>query len=196
MRRAARGLTLLEMLVTLVIIGLAMGLIGQAMGQFVRVERLLERSGVEGQTQLMRREQVRSLLAGLLTEQVNRPDLVRGDAAGLQFQSTAAAAFGAPVGATLKLSLEADGPLQRLRLKTAADEEPVELLRWTGSPGRIAYQDRKGEWHASWPVDPERVRRLPRAIRLELGPEAGGVLMAPMVSTEPARVRLADWVDG
>ena len=37
-----RGLTLLEMLVTLVIVALVAAILGQALGQLARIERLLE----------------------------------------------------------------------------------------------------------------------------------------------------------
>lgn len=207
--RRADGMTLLEVLVTLVIVAMVAALAAQGMQQLARVERLLEDAGSEAQQRMLRREWLRGLIGAALPEQVSTPLQFVGDGQALQLSSAlalevplaASQAGGAPAtGAALRIELRPlDGEQgHELRLRAdARDREGVRLLRWQGNPGRIQYLDHAGQWQDRWPADTslEAPRRPPALVRIDLGPEAGGVLLAPVRGSEPPRPRLADWAD-
>lgn len=207
--RWGRGMTLLEVLVTLLIVALASSLVLQALQQLARVERALEggQLGAQSSAVNLRREWLRSLLAGALPEQVNAPLQFQGSSEALDFRSAQQAdGFGAGY-TRWRLSVQSDpdvagGQLLQLQDLDRADAAPMILLRWQGEPGALRYLDDEGAWHMAWPhaaaatESVAGIKRPPRLVRLELGAEAGGVLLMPVVSREPPRARLADWVDG
>lgn len=210
--RQFRGMTLLEVLVTLLIVGMVAGLAAQGLQQLARVERMLEEVGAEGQQRMLRREWLRGLIAAALPEQINTPLQFAGDAAG--FRLSSALALELPLGGVgsgagpaastgsvrIELRSEPDG-LQQLRLRGLSEsgvgeQSGLALLSWRGEAGRIHYQDHQGVWHERWPVNVDAMRRPPAMVRLDLGAEAGGVLLAPVAGREPPRARLSDWTDG
>ena len=74
-RTRAAGLTLMEMLVTLVILAMVAGILGQALGQLARIERLLEAGQLRSAVVSLRAEWVRGALAALIpgiTEEIGR----------------------------------------------------------------------------------------------------------------------------
>lgn len=210
-----RGMTLLEVLVTLVIVGMVAALAAQGMQQLARIERQLEELGADGQQRMLRREWLRSLVAAALPEQQSTPLQFVGNPLGFQISTAlalevprlalaeapdSARARPTPV-ASLRIELSSEGPNgpYGLRLRPSAPGETrlaVNLLAWNDAPGRIHYQDHDGQWHERWPVNAEAVRRPPAMVRIDMGAEAGGVLLAPVAGREPPRPRLADWVDG
>lgn len=200
-----RGFTLLEMLVSLVIVAMVSTLVFQAMRQVAQAEQILEESGSAGQQRLVRREWVRGLIASSLPEQVNMPMQFKGTATELLLMSNQRADGLGNVHVPMRLQLYQDAGKQRneLRLFMAPDDRlstkepapPVVLLSWTGPEGKISYRDEKGVWHVQWPTAPDAAKRLPSLLRIDLGEEAGGIMLAAPASTEAPRVRLADWVD-
>ncbi|MDR7271868.1 prepilin-type N-terminal cleavage/methylation domain-containing protein [Pelomonas saccharophila] len=221
-RRASRGFTLVEMIVTLALMAMIATVLWQAMSQISRVERLLQRSGVDGQLDLVRREWLRSLVQTALVEQIGAPRQFVGDAQQLRLASSETLALpGAATGQIVQLQFIADATTRRQRLlivdakaaATIAIEEvrPVELMSWTGREGRFRYLDGAGVWQDQWPIaqsapassgDPDldfrrdlqaSLPRLPRAVWIDLGPELGGPLVAEISTTMPGRPRLAQW---
>ena len=67
------------------------------------------------------------------------------------------------------------------------------LLVWIGPAARIQYLDEKGQWRDEWPPADATVKRLPLAVLLDLGDEAGGPLVAAIAVNEPPRTRLMDF---
>lgn len=214
----ARGFTLLEMLVTLAIMAMVSALLWQAMHQVLRVERLLQHSGVEGQLQVVRREWLRGLIQASLVEQRGKPVQFTGDAQRLTVASAEGLDLPAWGGGRFVLSLDADlrSGLQRLVMSPLGDgsepvapsaSAPVELLAWRNKPGRFQYLDSAGRWHDQWPppaapvavVDPfadpgpDALQLLPRAVWLDLGADAGGPLVVALSVTEPARMNRMQW---
>ena len=218
-----RGFTLLEMLVTLALMAMISALLWQALQQVLRVERLLQRSGVDGQLQVVRREWLRGVLEASLVERTGAPRQLQGD--GLQFTVASSEALNLPGLATGQLLLRIDTDVrtgnQRLLVspapsadgfgRLATDAAPIEMLSWQGPPAVIRYLDARGEWLDQWPPPPAMllagvdaedegmraakaaVPRLPRAIWLGFGAEAGGPLVAALSVTESGRLRRAQW---
>jgi type II secretory pathway pseudopilin PulG len=193
-------MTLLEVLVTLVIVSMVAGLSMQAFQQFARVERLLEDAGSDGQQRMLRREWLRQLVAATLPEQISMPLQFSGDARGFQLRSSRhpdAMGHG-PLRVELDYDAQARSTTLRLRALQPGKAASLVLLTWPGEPPDIRYQDKAGAWHERWPManaDPEATRRPPALVRIDVGPEAGGILLLPIVGTEVPRPRLADWSD-
>lgn len=220
--RQIGGFTLVEMIVTLTLMAMIATVLWQAMSQIARVERLLQRSGVDGQLDLVRREWLRSLVQASLVEQIGAPRLFVGDGKQLRLASSETLAIpGAATGQIVQLQFLANAATRQQKLlivdaKAAAEiaiEEvkPVELMSWTGAEGRFRYLDGEGVWQDQWPVarpavapsgDPDldfrrdlqaTLPRLPRAVWIDLGPELGGPLVAEISTTMPGRPRLIQW---
>lgn len=223
-RRSRLGFTLVEMLVVLTLLAMISALLWQAMQQVLRVERLLERSGVDGQLDVTRREWLRGLLQASLVEQSGAPRQLQGDAQQLTVASAEALNLPGLKAEKLLIRLESDAGSGRQRLMVAeapsavafaegsrTPAAPVEILGWQGKPGAIQFLDSGGQWLDQWPPpavaalpvgtsDEDMLRaaraalpRLPRAIRLDLGAEVGGPLVAALNVTEPGRLRLRQW---
>jgi len=220
--RGDRGFTLVEMIVTLTLMAMIATVLWQAMSQISRVERLLQRSGVDGQLDLVRREWLRSLVQAALVEQIGAARQFVGDERQLRLASSETLALpGAAAGQIVQLQFQADATTRKQQLlivdaKAAVtisirDVKPVELMSWSGAEGRFRYLDGEGVWQDRWPVaqpaiapsgDPDldfrrelqaALPRLPRAVWIELGPELGGPLVAQISTTMPGRPRLAQW---
>lgn len=190
-----RGLTLLEMLVTLVIVALVATILGQALAQLARVERLLESGQLRSATDSLRAEWVRDALAGLLPGG-NERELVRGSEREIEGLSSAVPQIPAPGVARLHLRLVTDVGLNQTRLEMLREGkqagDAVVLLRWPGPGGRFRYLDAQARWHDQWPLPAasapglQAEPTLPKAIALETGSENLGSLLAqPVVSSVP-----------
>lgn len=197
-----RGLTLLELMVTLMIVSMALALLGQLMHQMSQVERRLEEDAQAESVHWAPRMALRSLLESVLPEMISLPDTFVGNERQLYFSSADTLAFSGAAQGRMSLRFEGsdrpDGE-QRLSLQAVgrvaegADAAPSVLLRWQGEPGRIEYLDEKGNWQQRWPNDPEALRRPPRLLRLILPKSQGGTMwLAVGVSTGP-RASLGHW---
>jgi prepilin-type N-terminal cleavage/methylation domain-containing protein len=194
-RRRAGGFTLLETLVTLVIVAAISSLLWQAMQQVARVERLLQSSGADQQRLAVQREWLRQAIESALPEAQGGPERFVGDGERLRFTTAEPPRLaGETVGeVVLALTHEELSGANTLGL----NQGPV-LLRWVGPRATLRYLDAKGVWQDSWPLPPgvgDRVvtRALPRAVLLDLGSEAGGPLLVAIAATERARVRRVEW---
>jgi prepilin-type N-terminal cleavage/methylation domain-containing protein len=194
-RRASRGFTLLETLVTLALVAAISSLLWQAMQQVARVERLLESSGADRQRLAVQREWVRQAIESALPEAQGGPARFVGDGERLRFTTAEPPRLARETVGEVDLALtheEASGA------NTLGPKSGPVLMRWVGPRATLRYLAAKGVWQDSWPPPPgvgARVatRALPRAVLLDLGPEAGGPLLVAIGATERARVRLAEW---
>lgn len=195
----------MEMLVTLVIVSMISTLLWQAMQQVQRVERVLQSTGADAQLQMVRREWLRSLLEAALPDQQNALLRFQGNAVELQLASAEASNLPGLGSGMLRLALnhEARNRMNRLVVSStpalgfmrggAATVAPVTLLTWSGPEARLKYMDPQGRWLDDWPQPGVVNGRLPSAILVEIGIEAGGPLVAGIVASETPRTRLVDW---
>lgn len=186
------GFTLLEMLVTLVIVSLVAGVVWQAMGQLQRVEGLLTAGRFEAVEQSIRAEWVRSALTALLPGDERRGDRLAGSALELTGLSADVPAWPAPGVAPLHLRLEHSASDDQTSLLLvppeaagAAPGTAASLLRWPGRTGRFSYLGHDSQWHDRWPPEGlQKAPALPRAVLLETGVPGLAVVLAP-VPTSP-----------
>lgn len=198
-----RGLTLLEMLVSLVIVSLVVTILAQAMGQLARIERLLEGGQLRSAVVALRAEWVRTALNGLLPGSIEAERL-RGSERELQGMSSEVPQWPSSGPARLHLRLRTDPRGESTSLELLPDPvagseaAAVLLLQWPGREGRFVYLDAQGNWGDRWPPasstapDPSAVasRTLPRAVALDAGPEGPGYLLAvPLAAPNPMPTR-------
>jgi prepilin-type N-terminal cleavage/methylation domain-containing protein len=185
--RRTLGFTLLEMLVTLVVVSLVAGVLSQALFQLSRVERLLEGGQLSGMADSVRADWIRSAIESLLPGEVGGSERLRGSERELQGLSADVPMLPAPGLAALHLRLEFDealGMTQLQLLQTPASQvgearEPLVLLSWPGREGRFRYLDDTGTWQENWPLPSNpRGAGLPRAISVETGLAAMPFLVA------------------
>jgi len=184
----ADGFTLLEMLVVLLIAGMALALTTQALGQYQRAQTRAvanERAGREYRlSEAWFRDSVRGLYpAAPKDAQATRPTTKLGMGGGAPvFEGTAEgfrgvtlapvlAGQGVPVlqvwrsvrdrNGVTRLELEEEGKTLQLSLPRARDL-------------RLHYVDPEGKLHEQWPPKLGVWKQLPEAVLLELIPEAGG----------------------
>ncbi len=181
--RGQRGLTLLELLVTLVIAAAAVTILGQAVWQVYRIESLLADERVRGQTALLRAEWVRHALAGLRAGDSGDAGRLRGGERELSGMTSN------PIGT----SMTGFGPLAlRLRFNPASGDTVLEhvtsgrtlgetvqpLLQWPGDRGRFVYLKIDGGEERQWPPAMGQQPPLPAAIVVETGLPGYRVLVA------------------
>lgn len=216
-----QGFTLVEMLVTMALTALIASVLWQAMHQITRIERLLQRSAVGGQLDLVRREWLRSLIQSALVEQIGAPRQFTGGARQLTLNSSESVAMPGLAGPRVRIRFDLEKATQRRQLlielgpseATVSSAEPVavELLGWTGSEGRFRYLNADGTWLDQWPPEPSKLvpsgdleldflrearaglPRLPRAVWLDLGEALGGPMVIDVSTTQPGRGRLVQW---
>jgi prepilin-type N-terminal cleavage/methylation domain-containing protein len=195
-KRPARGFTLLEMLVTLVLVSLVGLIISQALLQVARIERLLAGGSLRAMVVALHGEWVRDALAGLLPGEKGSAERFAGDARALQGLSTAVPQWPAPGLAPMRLSLEFNERAGRTELLlhsdglrrdvlSAAQPAPQLLLSWPGNSGRWRYLDAVGAWHERWPPQLSGAvapAALPAGVALESGDPALGTLLAAPVA--------------
>jgi prepilin-type N-terminal cleavage/methylation domain-containing protein len=193
-RRASRGFTLLEMLVTLVIVALVAAILAQALAQVSRIERLMDGGSLRSASAAVRIEWVRTALESLQPGVLNIEHF-RGSARELQGLSSAVPMLPTVGSARLHLRLVASSDRSQTHLvlqPEGPDAEPVVLHSWVGNEGRFVYLDTAGVWLEQWPVaatagvSGPATSSLPRAVALQTGDPAWVTLVAaPRVSALP-----------
>jgi type II secretory pathway component PulJ len=167
------------MLVTLIIVSMVAGIVWQAMGQLVRVEKLLEQGQTQSLAQAVRAEWIRNALASLLPGSLKSNDRFQGSALELRGLSAEAPVWPSPGLALVQLRLQHDPVTNTTALQILSGGEPVgenaviytTLLSWSGREGKFSYLDEQGEWQATWPpaVLGKAAASLPRAVSLQTG---------------------------
>ena len=195
-----KGFTLLEMLITLLIVSMVAGIVWQAMGQLVRVERLLEQGQMQSLAQAVRVEWVRSALASLLPGSPKTFDRFQGSATALKGLSADAPVLPVPGLALMQLRLQYDPAANTTALQIKGEASPtggapepfITLLSWPGREGKFAYLDEQNQWQDTWPPAGlgKPAPALPRAVSLETGlPTLRLLLAATLASALPLPTR-------
>lgn len=197
------GFTLMEMLVTMVIVSMLAAILGQGLFQLSRIERRLQVSGTDSQRLLVRREWIRSLLESSLLDRMGKDLLFRGDEKVLEFASAEAFSMVGAQDGAMRLELRANprqisrgelllSPRKEADIFSSAEARP--LLSWEGKAGTIRYLDDKGIWQPRWPVPNSTTPyRLPRLVLIDLSAEAGGPLLVAITNSETERYKLREW---
>lgn len=184
----AGGFTLLEMLVVLLIAGMALALTTQALGQYQRAQTRAvanERAGREYRlSEAWFRDSVRGLYpAASKDAQASRSTTQLGMTGGAPVFEGTAQGFS---GVTLAPVLAGQGvPVLQVwrsvrdqngmtRLELEEEGKTVQLSLPRARDMRLHYLDPDGKLHEQWPPRLGLWKQLPEAVLLELIPEAGG----------------------
>lgn len=173
----ARGFTLVEMLVTLVLVALVSGLLWQALATVAQLERQLARTRTLSSDDQLRRAWIEQALAGTMAGPQGDPVRFSGRDMRLSTYTTMPPWPGSMGPELMTLELERSGGGQRLIARRPGVDASLELWRWEGEAGRFDYLDASGNWRETWPpTGSAAADLLPAAIRLR-GPPAGAVLV-------------------
>lgn len=190
----ARGLSLIETLITLVIVSAIVTLLAQALHQLRRVESLLSGGRLETAIEQVRVAWLVEALEGVTAVPLDSLQRFRGDAQRLQTSTIAVPGYPAARPGWMTLSLRKDASAASVALEmTPAHAESsaataTALLTWPGEAGRFHYRDTQGRWHERWPTSesPGVFEQLPSAIVIETGLEGARVLIVPVRSSNVA----------
>lgn len=213
-RKQGQGFTLVEMLVTLVIVAAVTALLWEALGLAARLERSLAQAGSEDQARQLRAAWLQMAVDSLAIPP-GHVDALRGSPQRLEGLTTAPPWPGSPGPEAFALELRPDtepggdmeGALTRVRglrlwALRPATGETFDLGRWDRT-SRFSYLDEQARWHDVWPPEgviasPAGVQRpLPRAVRLAPDAQDGGdlaavhrtMLVAPQATRNPMLTR-------
>ena len=196
---AHRGFTLMEMLVTLVVVGFVIAILAQGLWQTAQIEKRLADVSFREPSAVLRQQWLRELLEGLMPTRANSPETLSGDGSRLQGFSVGVPAYPATVARRfeLRLSTRPGGQEHLLEMRAPPEGEasqPLELLRWQGAAGRLRYRSPDGAWHDRWPPAPELAQSLPTLVMLESGHEqVRTLIVAPRATgaaTSPRRAEM------
>lgn len=165
-----RGLTLLELLVTLVIAAMLVALLSQSVSLVYRIEAVLAGERLRGQALLLRTEWLRLALAGLQPGDRAGRGALRGDSRELVGRTTNP--IGPSAGGWGELSLRLrfepqSGETLLERIGPTPERRTQTLLRWPGDVGRFGYLRRDGTMEPQWPPALGTQPALPAAVVLE-----------------------------
>lgn len=179
---AQRGLTLVELLVTLVIAAAAVSILGQAVWQVYRIESALADDRFRGQTLLLRTEWVRQALAGLQPGDAAGKGRMKGGETELTGITSNPIALEAGSFGTLTLRLRFDSTTGNTVLEHVMQDKLAEtvqpLMQWPGDRGRFVYLKRDGTLDSQWPPPMGVQERLPAAVIVETGLPGYSTLVA------------------
>jgi prepilin-type N-terminal cleavage/methylation domain-containing protein len=181
------GVTLLEMLVTLVVISLVTVLLSQALAQSARVERMLVGKSLAAQSEALRLDWLRQTIESVVPLDSSQADSMRGDAQLLEGRSTQLPGWplstAGPFAVELRYDDAAFSGALVLWLESralASAHHRVVLLEWQGPPGRIQYLNPEGAWVDTWPPIslPADAPRLPQVVAVQTGSKEQPLIVA------------------
>jgi prepilin-type N-terminal cleavage/methylation domain-containing protein len=189
-RSSSRGLTLIEMLVTLIIVSTVTALLWQALALAARWEQGVLRQRLDGGEQRLRRAWVEQALWATVTGADGDALRFNGNASELRTYTSAPpwpATLG-PDAMRLQVVRPPEGGGRRLVAERLSDGQRFELMSWSEDQGGLQYLGQDGQWRDSWPPPgpqtPAQIQReLPRAVRLN-GPKPA-VLVALAATRNP-----------
>nr|WP_316644686.1 prepilin-type N-terminal cleavage/methylation domain-containing protein [uncultured Roseateles sp.] len=180
---AQRGLTLLEVLITLVLVALVVGVMSEGLFQVARIEQRLQGSQLPGQLERLHQIWLQESLEGLMPGAKDSEERFRGDEKSLSGVSNMLPVDGGlgPQPMRAQLRFNADDGVTEVHFSSGLvgrAQSTAVLAKWPGTRGSWRYLDNKGAWHRQWPPAMGLADALPQLIALDLGEEAGPLLLA------------------
>lgn len=220
-RHAIAGFTLLEAIVTLVIVSLIVTVLMQALAQSLQLRQRLLHHQREARTTVLQEQWFRETVASAIEDLPGAFGSLRGDARGVEFATPSPLGGGGL--ARVRWALE---PMEGGDSLVYSDPTLGQVVILPGPlhDARLAYLDVEGRWHDSWPapdadgapvgasaeprkdaidamtmdVQATRKATLPRMIRLQATATRSDVLwLVPVMVDAPlSELRLLDPADG
>ncbi len=166
---AQSGLTLMETLVTLVIVSLVAGLVAEGLYQIARAERSLEGLQLQSRLASLHERWAVDAMEGLVVRSADDKDAFQGDAKSLSGTSTLLPVLADTGAEAFRLWLKPlDGQAgTALQLELPHRRQLAELMRWPLTDLSWVFVDDGGQTLKQWPPEPLwRGQSLPRTIEL------------------------------
>jgi general secretion pathway protein J len=170
-KAAARGFTLLEALVVLVITSLISVVLVQGLGLLLGARTSVQTRLVEIDQAVIEQSLFLEPLRGIVPDYMERPHIFKGENKRLHGMTTRPlqGRTGTPVPFTLTISFDPSTGLSSL-IYQEDNTQPLPLGSWEGESGTFAYRNLTGNWLAAWPPENDaRAPQTPWLIRLERG---------------------------
>ena len=201
--RWQRGFTLLEMLVTLVIVSLLMALLMQTLLYALQLRtRILEQQWRQ-QAVVLQEYWFRSSSAALAPGKKDQPERVfAGDRSGFRGLSLAPLLGDLGIPIRIEWRLETDAAGVTLRYRQGEDEQGWVIAQWEGTEAGFRYRDDTGQWSERWPpaglavsTTEPTVPQLPTAIRLDLTKtEAPLLWLSAIAGRRDPKMDIQEWL--
>lgn len=148
----ARGFTLFEMIVVIVITGLMAAVLMQGLGLVLRTRLSVTNTISDLQTVVIAQNIPVDPLRGVVPDYTNNPNTFQGQPRAISGQTLRPllSPGGAPT--PFKMTMEYDGGSNQTVLTYEEPGRPkTELARWPGNQQSFKYRDVTGTWQPSWP---------------------------------------------
>lgn len=178
----SRGFSLLEALVTLVIVALVATVLMQSLLHVLGMRERVLRADREGRTAALHERWFRDSVAAAIGDRPGTEGAFRGDASGLRFLSQAPLAAEGALPVAWRLVEAEDG---RTALVYAQGDHDWPVLDPALRDAAFEYLDARGAWHEAWPLEDHPDEVLPRAVRLAAMRDDRPLLWSVAVSAGP-----------
>jgi len=183
---AQQGLTLLEVLVTLVLVAIVVGVMSEGLFQVARIEQRLQGSQLPAQLQRLHQLWLQQSLEGLMPGAKDSEERFRGGEKELSGVTTVLPADRGMGPQAMRLQLRFDAVTGETEVRYSSGlaetaQQDAVLAHWPGDRGSWRYLDVKGEWHSQWPPALGVAESLPQLIALDMGGESGPLLLARLM---------------
>ena len=158
----SRGFSLLEAMVTLVIVAMVMALLMQSLTYVIGLRERILRHEADARTSTLHEQWFRESVSAALGDARDGAQPFAGSAEG--FSMLGADALRSGAGGVLAWRI-VDAPGRR-QLEYVEEGGAVVVLADGLEEGRFEYRDLAGRWHETWPVEGLPDEHLPRAVRL------------------------------
>lgn len=159
------GFTLLETVVTLVIVSMLVAMLMQALGHSLNVRARLLRVQGESRTELLQEAWFRETVGAAQADLEDAMGGMEGEPDSLAYASTMPLASHGM--ARVRWWVQADGARGASLHYSDPDARDVVVVPGPLQDAGFAYMDHAGAWHDEWKPAPEATERLPRLIRFE-----------------------------
>lgn len=163
-RRNARGFTLLETVVTLVIVSLLVATLMQALGHALNLRTRLLRVQGESRTELLQEAWFRETVGAAQADLDDAMGGMQGGRDSLAYASSMPLA--SPGASRVRWWLQDDGKGTALHYSDA-DASDLVVVPGPLKAATFAYLDRAGSWHDEWKPASDDTERLPRLVRFD-----------------------------
>ena len=179
-RRAVGGFTLLEAVVTLVIVSMLVAVLMQALGHSLNLRARLLRVQGEARTELLQEAWFRDTVGAAQADLDDAMGGMEGEPDGLSNASMMPLA--AQGMSRIRWWLQRDGDGMSLHYSDSAASDVV-VMPGPLQDAAFAYLDHAGEWHDTWAPAPDAAERLPRLVRFQARTARGTLYwLVPLMS--------------
>jgi prepilin-type N-terminal cleavage/methylation domain-containing protein len=159
----SRGFSLLEALVTLVIIALVATVLMQSLLYVLGMRERVLRIDRDARTSALHERWFRDSVGAAVADRVDGASPFVGDASSVRFLSQSPVTGEGVWPIAWRLDRADEGPRS---LTYAQGADAWRVLPPALLDARFDYLDHRGVWHATWPVESRPEEALPRAVRL------------------------------